>query len=223
MNTVADVISLVRKELNDPLFNSVDTYSFYKDSELIEWINNAQQEFSSYTKCIPDNDSYSISLTGGVREYTYDPTIVEIQAGRMAASGNRLKVDTFENIERRYVMNQPTVVEYGGWESVSGTPRHIVTDVEIDTLVLYPIPETSDTLNLYVFKLSNTVTGTSDTLEIPLQHRYGLTYRVMSQAFNKLDTTNIQDSAKGLEFSQRWQSFLQDAKVFYDRRFKRVK
>lgn len=222
MNTVADIIDLVRKELSDPEFNSVDTYSFYKDSELIEWINNAQQEFSTYTKCLPDYSSYSLALTGGIREYDYSTNIIEIQGGRLAASGNRVKVDSYDGIERRYVMNQANIIPFGGWESVSGTPKFIVTDVEASKLILYPIPTESDTLNLYVFKVSNEVTSSSDNLEIPTQHRYGLLFRIMSLAFAKLDTTNIQDSAKGLEFSQRWQSFLQDAKKFYDQRFNRV-
>lgn len=222
MNTVADIIDLARKELSDPEFNLADTYSFYKDSELIEWINSAQQEFSTYTKCLPDYNSYSLALTGGVREYDYSTNIIEVQGGRLAASGNRLKVDSYSGIERRYVMNQADIIPFGGWESVSGTPKFIVTDVEASKLILYPIPTESDTLNLYVFKVSNEVTSSSDNLEIPTQHRYGLLFRIMSLAFAKLDTTNIQDSAKGLEFSQRWQSFLQDAKKFYDQRFNRV-
>jgi hypothetical protein len=221
MNTVQDVIDLVRKELSDPYFSSVDTYSFYKDSELIEWINNAQEEFSVYTKCLPDYDT-TISITGGNRVYDYASGIIEIQGGRLAASGNRVKPDNFYNIERRYVLNNVDIIPYGGWESVSGTPTHMVTDMEAGKIVLYPIPTENDTLNLYGFKLSNTLSSTTDNLEIPSQHRYGLLFRIMSLAFNKLDTTNIQDSERSMLFAQKWESFKQDAKKFYDQRFNRV-
>jgi hypothetical protein len=221
MNTVQDLIDLARMELSDPLFSAVDTYSFYKDEELIEWINNAQQEFSAKTRCLPDND-VTVSLIDGTAEYSYGDGIVEIRAGKLASTGARVKPDSFENIERRYVMNSPAIIAYGGWEAEEGTPTHMVIDMEASVLRMYPIPAANDTLNLYAFKLSNTVDDGADTLEIPEQHRYGLIYRVMSQAFNKLDTSNIQDSAKGLEFSQRWESFLNDATAFYARRFKRV-
>jgi hypothetical protein len=222
MNTVQDVIDLVRKELEDPLFNSVDTYSFYKDSEIIEWVNNAQQEFSAYTECLPDYDTYSISLTGGVRVYDYNTDIIKVQGGRLAASGNRVKPDSFVSIERRYILNNVGIIPYGGWEVVSGTPTHMVVNMEASKLFLYPTPTEDDTLNLYVYKLSNTVDSSDDALEIPTQHRYGLIFRVMSQAFNKLDTTNIQDSERSMLFSQKWESFKQDARKFYDQRFNRV-
>jgi hypothetical protein len=223
MNTVAELMALARQELSDPEVGASGQYSFYKDSELIEFINNAQQEFSVFTKCLPDYDSFSVSLTGGVREYPYDTNIIEIVGGRIAATGPRVKVDSFEAVERRYMLNQVDIAQWGEWENETGVPKYIIPDLEVDKIVLYPTPAASGTLNLYAYKLSNTVSLPSDNLEIPDQHRYGLIFRIMSQAFNKIDTTNIEDSAKGLEFSQRWQSFLQDAKAFYDRRFKRAK
>ena len=221
MNTVLDLISLARIELGDPEINGSDTYSFYKDSELIEWANNAQQEFSRFTRCLPDYDSLSLALTAGEGAYTLDEVVLDIFGGKLAESGTRVKVDSFANIERRYMLDQVDIATWGDWESEVGVPKYMIPDMEIGKVVLYPTPSASGTLNLYVYKLSNIVNSAEDVLEIPNQHRYGLLFRIVSLAFNKVDTTNIQDSEKSMLFSQKWASFLQDAKEFYDTRFKR--
>jgi hypothetical protein len=227
ITTVGDLLDYSRQELNDIQFDGLDTYSFWKDDEIIEYINNAQQEFSQYTRCLPNYTDYTITLVPSTRSYTFDTGIIEIFGAYLVTSKRRLDADSFANIQKRYILNNEEIIKRGNWEAETGIPRFIVTDMELNKLVLYPIPLMAETLALYVYKIANSVSAVdiedyNDVeLEIPEQHRNGLIFRIMSLAYNKLDS-GLKDANQEMLYSQKWESFKQDAKAFYDSRFNRL-
>lgn len=227
ITTVGDLLDYSRQELNDIQFDGLDTYSFWKDDEIIEYINNAQQEFSQYTKCLPNYTDFDISVVAGTRSYTFSESILEIFGAYLEISKRRVDADSFSNIQKRYILNNEEITRRGNWEYEIGTPRFIITDMELDKLVLYPIPVQAETLSLYVYKIADSVSAVDIedyndvNLEIPEQHRNGLIFRIMSLAYNKLDS-GLKDANQELVYSQKWDSFKKDAKLFYDTRFNRL-
>jgi hypothetical protein len=227
ITTVGDLLDYSRQELNDIRFDGLDTFSFWKDDEIIEYINNAQQEFSQYTKCLPNYTDFDIPVVAGTRSYTFSESILEIFGAYLETSKRRVDADSFSNIQKRYILNNEEITRRGNWEYEIGTPRFIITDMELDKLVLYPIPVQAETLSLYVYKVANSVSAVDVkdyndvNLEIPEQHRNGLIFRIISLAYNKLDS-GLKDPNQELVYSQKWESFKKDAKLFYDTRFNRL-
>jgi hypothetical protein len=222
ITTVGDLLDYSRQQLNSEKLNNVDTYALWKDSELIEYINFAQQEFSRLTLCLPDYDNFVISIQTGLRSYDFDEKIIDIFGAWLNTSNQRLKVKTFNDIERGWVLNADTVKMMGGWEQEAGTPAFIIPDMEFGKIVLWPIPILDETVNLYVYKEADEVDAITDNLEIDAQYRMGLNFKIMSLAYGKHDVDETEDMQRSMLYAQKWQSFLQDAKATYDKRFKRI-
>lgn len=223
LNTVEDLINYSRKELTDASSDVDEEFSIWTDEELIIYINNAQQEFSQYTKCIPDYSTYSITLQDGIKFYELDQNIIEVFGGYCNTTKQRVRVGSFRDIENGYILNNTGISVVGEWEQEVGYPSFLITDMHQSMVRVYPYPVSStlDTITLYTYRLSNEVTSIYDLLEIPEQHRMGLIFRIMSLALSKRDTTEFNDPNISLSFSQKWESFKQDAKLFYDSRFNR--
>lgn len=221
-NTVQTLLDYCKLQLSQEVSFIDAEYNIWSDSELIEYIDYAQQEFSKFCLCIPDYDTYSIPIIAGTNHYTLDHNIIQVVGGKLLSSNQRVKADNFKNIERRFILNDDVIVNDGDWELEQGRVKFIITDLDYNQLITYPIPTSNDTLNLYVFRVSNTITQVSDALEIPQHHRAGLVFRVMSLALNKRDSTEWNTQDLSLMYSQKWQSFLNDAKEFYDKKFFRL-
>jgi hypothetical protein len=94
--------------------------------------------------------------------------------------------------------------------------------MEFGKIVLWPIPILDETVNLYVYKEADEVDAITDNLEIDAQYRMGLNFKIMSLAYGKHDVDETEDMQRSMLYAQKWQSFLQDAKATYDKRFKRI-
>lgn len=222
-NTVGDLVDYARVELTDATSDVDDEFSIWTEEELIEYINNAQQEFSQYTLCLPNYTDFYIDLLDGEAYYDYHPQIISITGGYLTTSKKRVFADSFVNLQRRFIMECDSIVSAGDWEDDIGRPRFLITDAQVDQLRVWPIPTqyNEERLLLHVYKIADTVSDRTDVFEIPYQHRRGLLFRVMSLAMSKRDTTEFNDPNISLSFSQKWESFKQDAKAFYDQRFNR--
>lgn len=222
ITTVGDLLTYSRQQLNSEKLNDVDTYAIWKDSELIHYINFAQQEFSRLTLCLPDYDSYTINVVATTKAYTYNPQIIEIFGGYLLTSLRRVQARSFKDVEKGWLLNIDRIEPAGGWEQETGIPKMIIPDLEAGKLVLWPNPVNNETLKLYVYKVAAAVDELTDNLEIDDQYRLGLNYKVMSLAYGKHDVDEAEDLQRSMLYAQKWQSFWQDAKKDYDLRFKRV-
>lgn len=220
ITTVGDLLTYIRQELNSNA-NGDDTYALWKDAEIIDYIDQAQQEFARNTLCLPNYSDFTLTLSGTVREYSYDPKIIQVFGGYLNTLKRRVQVRSFKDLERSWLLGNEQLAVGGDWEEETGPPKFIIPDLEFGKLVLWPTPEAHDTLELYVYKEADHVSLTTDNLEIESQYRLGLTFKVMSLAYGKHDALETEDLQRSMLFGQKWQSFWQDAKKAYDLRFSR--
>lgn len=211
LTTVGDLLTYARTQLNSEVVGVDDSNALWTNTEIISYINQAQKEFSRKTLCLIDRTNFTLPVVAGTRDYTFDPKILRITAGWLVTGGSRLQPISFESMERAWSVAQDTVERFGGWETETGTPSHIVTDLEIDTLYVWPNPTSNDTLALYVRKVADDVTLITDALEIPEMFREGLNLRVMALAYLKHDTLETEDVDRSMALGQKWESFIQDA------------
>jgi len=222
ITTVGDLLTYTRQELNSEKVGGADTYSLWKDAELVDYINQAQQEFSRLTLCLPDSTNFIVNLVAGTKEYTYDPQIIEIIGGYTTTSKRRVQAVTFAEFERRWMLNLDYIDIMGNWEDDTGIPRFIIPNLMTGKLRVYPIPTADDVLTLYVYKVADEVTETTDNLQIEQQYRLGLYYKIASLALAKHDVLETEDMQRSMLMGQKWKSFWEDAKRSYDQRFKRA-
>jgi hypothetical protein len=222
ITTVGDLLDYSRQQLNSEKLNNVDTHALWKDSELIHYINFAQQEFSRLTLCLPDYDSFPINLLTATKAYAFNSQIIDIFGGWLNTSNKRVKIASFKDIEKGWILNSDQIKIAGGWELETGTPKYVIPDMEAGRLVVWPMPTSNETLYLYVYKVADEVDEVTDNLEIDNQYRLGLNYKVMSLAYGKHDVDETEDMQRSMLYAQKWQSFWQDAKKDYDLRFKRA-
>lgn len=211
LTTVGDLLSYARKQLNSEVVGPDDSHALWKDVELISYINQAQKEFSRKTFCLADRTNFTLAVVSGTRGYIYDPKILRITAGWLDTASRRLQAMSFDDFERAWSVSQDEVERLGGWEDETGTPSHLIQDLEIDAVYIWPRPTADDTLTLYVRKVADDVTATTDALEIPEQFRDGLNLRVMALAYLKHDVLETEDTDRSMALGQKWESFLNDA------------
>lgn len=220
--TVGDLLDYTRLQLNSEKVGGADTYALWKDSELIDYIDQAQQEFSRLTECIPDYSTFSLSVISDTREYNYDSRIINVFGGWLTTLARRVRSKSFDEVEKGHIIQSGNIINHGRWETETGIPKFIIPDMELNKLVLWPKPTSNDTLTLYCFKIADHVSSTSDNLEIDSAYRLGLNYRVMALAYGKHDVVETEDMQRSTLYSQKWQSFWQDAKQTFDKRFNRI-
>lgn len=211
LTTVGDLLDYSRQQLNSEVVGVDDTNALWRDNELIAYINEAQQEFSRYTKCLADSTSFTLSIAATNSSYTYDEDILAVTGGWLVGAGKRLFAMSFENFEKAWAVTQDRGVRVGGWETETGVPSFLIQGLDEGSLHVWPVPTADDTANLYVRRVSEDVTATTDALTIPTQFRRGLNLRVMALAYLKHDALETEDLQKSMLMGQKWQSFLQDA------------
>lgn len=209
--TVGDLLDYSRQQLNSEVVGVDDTNALWKDDELVAYINEAQQEFSRFTKCLADSTSFTLSLTATTGSYTYDDDILEVKGGWLEGAEKRLSAMNFENFERAWAVTQDRGARVGGWETETGVPSFLIQGLDEGSLYVWPVPTADDTARLYVRRVAADVTATTDVLTIPIQFRRGLNLRVMALAYLKHDALETEDLQKSMLLGQKWKSFLQDA------------
>lgn len=219
--TVGDLLDYVRLQLNSEKVGGVDTHSLWTDSEIIDYIDQAQQEFSRLTLSVPDYSTFTASLLADTDEYAFDTRILEIFGGYLNSTQKRVTVKSFNELEKGWMLQSDRVESTGDWENQSGTPKFIVPNIEAESFIVWPNPNINETLRLYTYKVADHVDATGDSLEIDSQYRLGLSLKVMALAYGKHDTIETEDLQRSMLYSQKWKSFWQDAKQTYDLRFKR--
>ena len=221
ITTAGDLITHVRQQLNSEKIGGVDTYALWKDDELLNYIDQAQQEFSRLTGCLYDDSTYTASLLAGTYYYVYNPLIIDVLGGYLSTNKKRVQAISFEKFEKSWILNNDDTKTQGDWEDDVDIPTYLITDLRDGYFRTYPIPSDSETLKLYVIKEADTLASSASNLEIPQQYRLGLTFKVKALAYAKHDVLETEDMQRSTLEAQKWQSFWQDAKASLDKRFNR--
>jgi hypothetical protein len=161
--TVTELITLFRQEVRD-----VPTPQLWSDDDIVRYINSALNELAMKADYFYDTASYA-----GLRFIATDPLIptttipaletnvpstpdmspiLWIRRAKVSGQLSPLQVLTLDQVEN----GGAVVDDYGtqslsNWETSTGTPQILITDMEDDKYRLAPIPTVDGTLDIIAF------------------------------------------------------------------------
>ena len=144
--TVAEIITSVRYLIREP------TASFWSDAEITTYINEAQDEFATTTKCLSKYYSHTLEADDIVntREIRLYSDFIALDEGGVLYEDEPLKQTSLKELD-----------EFGGgnWHSVTGTPTHFYK--RGDMLGFYPIPTAGDEVKYYGIERATALSGST--------------------------------------------------------------
>jgi hypothetical protein len=202
---VADIKDQFRRQLRDPEYpgSGDSSDSLIHNDDILIFMDEAQKEFCRHIDIFPDSTTYSISVVAGTKLYALDPRITRIRRGVLASNGEVLEAKTVAEMDDGYSTNDYGVRTVTDWETVTGSPKFLVTDVEFGMVQLVPAPVEDDTLNLSVYRLPLKDIYDGEELEIPDQYRRTLLLKMMAYAYSQHDV-ELFDEARALQYENMW-------------------
>ena len=181
------LMDLFRQEVDDltePLL--------WRDAELIDYANDAQNEAVRRARLLIDSSTAGIctlAFTTASGLLMLDPRVLFIRKARLAGQKPLLRM-TLQDMEAQN--------PYWQDESV-GRARFFVTDFETGRLLLWPQPDTAGTLLLTVVRDPLLeMNDDQDTPEIAPRYHRALRYWMLARAYGKQDS-EANDPKKGAE------------------------
>lgn len=142
-------------------------FGYFTESQVERWLNNAQYECQKlliqagqnyYVKC------FQTTLVSSQNEYVLPQDFLVLHRLALVASGSGVNQSVYPLAF--ITLNQQDLVETG-----SGDPAYYY--IKRNRLVLYPVPISAKTLQLFYSPLVNEMTLDTDTPDIPVQyHEY---------------------------------------------------
>lgn len=172
---LSEIVEAARQRLED----DVQPYAF-STARLEYWANEANIEACRRSRYLVDN-TQTVSLVVDVFEYDYPDNVIFIKRGKLASEDCPLWITSYKDMD-----------EVPGWESHTGTPTHLILDMNFEKLRVYPIPDASYTLNLVTVNEPETLTN-----DINVPSRYGYSY-VDWICYRAYATKDIEAYDKGL-------------------------
>jgi hypothetical protein len=174
--TLSEIISSARLILDD---TNADAY-YWQDDELVIYVNEAIREACRRAPLLLDGVTTSvcqIAVTANTSTYDLSPLILRVLEARMSGATLPLNKTYYLELDEKLY----------NWQVASGSPTHFMTD-EMGHIRLYPIPDSTGTLNLKVIRLPLLeLTDYASSPEIPTQYHYALIDWVCHLAFRKQD------------------------------------
>ena len=189
--TLDELYELFRLEVDD----LAEPY-LWTDVEFYAYLNEAQELHAEEIGGIADRTSAFTRLPykSGDQFLKFDSRIIRIK-GAWDEDNRRISIKNLDNFEGGYNSDDyGSQIHRGFDDSRTGPIEAIVTDVEDDKIQLYPIPEATGYIQLYVFRRP-----LDDTLEIPSQYHINLLNWVKYKAYSKQDVETF-DGKRAAEF-----------------------
>jgi hypothetical protein len=204
--TLFQLLTLVNNRLDD----TKEPY-LWSDEELTSYANQRINEICEEVPAIRDDSSHDICVipvVAGKSSCATDPRIIYITEAKLFSEDHSLVRMTFQELRD---FNQ-------SWRSVSSTPRHFMTDVELDRIFLYPKPIINDTLYLNVIRYPleplNYTLSESMTPEIPARFHELLVPGITALAYLKADA-ETEDLVRAKNDLSEWMRNVEKIKHFY--------
>lgn len=151
--TIAEIITSVRYLINEA------TASFWSDAEITTYVNEAQEIFTTTTKCLSKYYSHTLEATDikNDREIRLYSDFVALDEGGVLYDDDPLKPISLKALD-----------EYGGsgWRDTTGTPTHFYK--RGDMLGFYPKPSTGGVVAYYGIERATELSGST----VPLSGDY---------------------------------------------------
>lgn len=199
---LAALKTAARSRLDDPL----DGDELWTDDELTGFINEAINEACIRARLNLDSSTPEVTkldVVAGKATYTLHESIFVIERGYLETSQQVLGKIGFQDLDERSHV----------WPRDQGRSIYFLTDLDSYTdagnlsqqLQLYPIPETTETLSLTVYRLPLYPLCTDgDEPEIPPQHHPYLIDWVCHKAYLKQDADTL-DIDKALSYETKFE------------------
>ncbi len=199
--------------------------AFWSDDEFFEYLTEAEEQFARDTQCIIDgfNTTYTdLTVTADSEWITPNSKVLSLERPTLASTGSRLSILNWRLMDT----NRATADDYkwaftndAAWETTTGTPRAIITDMDMTRYRLYPIPTANDTITATVRRMpAVAITGQNQTPEVPAIHHRELLYWCWFRAYSKQDAECFDPQAAASNFAL-WTGALVKAKRVYMRKY----
>lgn len=174
--TAQTIIDRVRNDLNET------TASFWTNTDLLQWINEAVNTINSRTRCLESGVS-NVIVVENTRSYSITSSFLDIEKVEydIGLSGNTTQKSQIYDLERVPFFN----LRYGV-EKERGDPK--TYSVWNNTLYVFPIPgstQAGNTIYLYAVTAPSGVTVTTSQIETPKYFDDAILLYVKSKALSK--------------------------------------
>lgn len=207
--TPTELLELFRLELDD----TAQPY-LWSEQEFYTYLNEAQYTFVREMGGFADRRSAMTKLNykAGDQYKKYDPRILYIK-GAFDENNKVVTVRNLDNFAGPYFEDDYGMQSLEGLDdSRTGPIRYLITDVEEQTIQLYPIPEADGYIRLFVYRYpEDKIEGSSSEIELPEQHHLCLLNWVKYKALLKQDAETF-DALKAAAFRQAFDMAVVQAK-----------
>lgn len=156
-DTLVNMRTAVRARLDEA------TAKFWTDADLTRWINEAAREIARRTENL--QTTANISSVAGQQQYTMPVDVYRVhrvEYARTTSIVTPLEYRDFNNMDSIWWSSQRITPGDPYWYTMWGFPPTL-------TMVVYPIPSDSisNAFKVFYYRLPATVSGDSDSVEIP--------------------------------------------------------
>lgn len=191
--TPSDIADLFRSDIED---TDADD-PLWTDDEIFSYMDQSAKVFARTTDYFADastTEIVDVPVVATEKFVALDPRITKIRGARLAATGIEIVPITYANMNQsgygrdaydNFAFSSPV-----NWETATGNPTRIITDLEKDKGRLVPIPIVNDTINLFVYRLPlEDITEDIGSFEITeVEYQRGLMYYMKYLAYQKNDS-----------------------------------
>jgi hypothetical protein len=171
--------------------------------EVLDYIDDAQKMFCRLTGGLGDASTSltALAYSAGVDALALSPLILKIRAARDGATGRPIEIVNVEDMATRAMR----------FDGQTGAVRALVTGMEANSARTYPVPAGAGTVRLVVERLPLLPVDDFDqTLEVPDQHKYGLSLWIRARAYRKQDADTF-DARRADAFEGQFRAYCDEA------------
>lgn len=217
-----ELAGLFRSDVDD-----TDTADpLWSDDEVYSYMDRAQKQFCREVDYFADASTVEIvqvPVTAANAFVDLDPRITKIRGARLASTGRRLEPKQYDQIEQsiyaRDAYTPDWLPQVENWETATGNPTLIITDLEKDKGRLVPIPVANDTINLHVYRLplDDILPETAEFEITENEYISGLMFWMKYLAYQKNDA-DVYNRELASDARDDWDDFITRTRGYFRRK-----
>lgn len=143
---------------------------YFKNDEYIAWINEGCREVARRTETLISFNSTSIIVAAGVGVYTLPGDVIRLHRVEFVPTGSTqtipVPLSTQQEMDNTWGLNQQSQSSWPMGAVIRGTPG--MTGDLTPTIQLFPVPAQPGNLNLFYYRMPQTLVNPGDIVEIPV-------------------------------------------------------
>lgn len=201
-------LSELRTAFRDDVDDEVAPYLWSND-DFERYLNEAERQAAMRAHLLKDSTTgelCKINVLANTSLYELDTRVYSVERAKLSSEDVPLSQIGYQELDEKTA----------GWEDLTGTPTHFLTDWQEGYLRLYKTPDAVNTLWMTVIRLPmQDMTDDYDEPEINFRYHEDLLHWVKYRAYLKKDpeTLNEAEAAKHLKLFEDRFGHLPDANV----------